>query len=407
MLQQLDTLIGFVLVLLLLSLVITIVVQMVSHVLNLRGQGLEWAVTTLFEKIDPQAGHTAEGKQALLDLAKSILRDKALTPSKSRSSSAVRKDELVRLLAEHIQTVGSKLPETSALKALVLKVPQLNKHQVESLLSVLPPTMAADVKAQVGTALGAVTTTLKDIETGISEWFTTVMDRSSEWFAIRMRSITAITAVLLCFILQIDSLRIIQQISSNAALRARLVESVEGTLRSVESGALAQSLSDPAIASDALDAMKAEVATHKDHAALRDKSEWKDLQQRLGTIPRMTALREGEKWLEGNVPAQDLRDTLLKIYDARYKEIAKDRLRDAQKAFGEGLARLDQTQLEIIPAGFSNYALLWDLRHFLGTLFTALLLALGAPFWFNVLRQLTTLRPMLANKVEEKPESKT
>jgi len=33
-----------------------------------------------------------------------------------------------------------------------------------------------------------------------------------------------------------------------------------------------------------------------------------------------------------------------------------------------------------------------------GVLTTAALLSLGAPFWFNMLKQLTNLRPLLANK---------
>jgi hypothetical protein len=33
-----------------------------------------------------------------------------------------------------------------------------------------------------------------------------------------------------------------------------------------------------------------------------------------------------------------------------------------------------------------------------GVLFTAAMLSLGAPFWFNMLKQLTGLRPILANK---------
>jgi hypothetical protein len=33
-----------------------------------------------------------------------------------------------------------------------------------------------------------------------------------------------------------------------------------------------------------------------------------------------------------------------------------------------------------------------------GVLLTAALLSLGAPFWFNMLKQLVNLRPVLANK---------
>jgi hypothetical protein len=46
-------------------------------------------------------------------------------------------------------------------------------------------------------------------------------------------------------------------------------------------------------------------------------------------------------------------------------------------------------------------------RHFLGIVAAAALLSLGAPFWFNLLRQLANLRTMLANKeAEERERSK-
>jgi len=40
-------------------------------------------------------------------------------------------------------------------------------------------------------------------------------------------------------------------------------------------------------------------------------------------------------------------------------------------------------------------------RHLLGMLITALSLSVGAPFWFNMLRELANLRPLLAGKVEQ------
>jgi hypothetical protein len=36
-------------------------------------------------------------------------------------------------------------------------------------------------------------------------------------------------------------------------------------------------------------------------------------------------------------------------------------------------------------------------------LFTAALLSLGAPFWFNTLKKMSSLRPALARLVEEQP----
>jgi len=43
--------------------------------------------------------------------------------------------------------------------------------------------------------------------------------------------------------------------------------------------------------------------------------------------------------------------------------------------------------------------------HFVGILATAGLLALGAPFWFNMLKNLTSLRPALATLIEKRPTS--
>jgi hypothetical protein len=44
------------------------------------------------------------------------------------------------------------------------------------------------------------------------------------------------------------------------------------------------------------------------------------------------------------------------------------------------------------------------LVHLIGVLMTAGLLTLGAPFWFNLLKNLTSLRPALAASVEKRPD---
>ncbi|MGH9424865.1 MAG: hypothetical protein ACRD2L_00940, partial [Terriglobia bacterium] len=44
-------------------------------------------------------------------------------------------------------------------------------------------------------------------------------------------------------------------------------------------------------------------------------------------------------------------------------------------------------------------------RHFLGMIITAALLTLGAPFWFNLLKNLMNLRPAVATLVARRPQS--
>ncbi len=52
--------------------------------------------------------------------------------------------------------------------------------------------------------------------------------------------------------------------------------------------------------------------------------------------------------------------------------------------------------LVALPKYPDDFAKLADLRHFTGILFTTLLLSLGAPFWYNALKQLLQLRSKLA-----------
>ena len=45
------------------------------------------------------------------------------------------------------------------------------------------------------------------------------------------------------------------------------------------------------------------------------------------------------------------------------------------------------------------------MQHLLGLLASAALLSLGAPFWFNILKSLTNLRPLLAQEVDKNPNA--
>ena len=68
-------------------------------------------------------------------------------------------------------------------------------------------------------------------------------------------------------------------------------------------------------------------------------------------------------------------------------------------------AQADRIKQDLAKAGFEiqfvkSWADLFELfkgKSLLGILVTAGLLSLGAPFWFNMLRSLSNLRPLLAN----------
>jgi len=81
MLSTLDTVIAFAVIMTVLSLLITIIVQMVSAAFSLRGKNLANALALTFQTIDPNIGKHAHF------LAAQILRDPILSDSIWRKKS--------------------------------------------------------------------------------------------------------------------------------------------------------------------------------------------------------------------------------------------------------------------------------------------------------------------------------
>ena len=65
-------------------------------------------------------------------------------------------------------------------------------------------------------------------------WFDTVMNRTTDRFVIQTRRFTVAFAILLAFGLQIDSLDLIKNLSTDAELRAVLVQGADQTLEKAD-----------------------------------------------------------------------------------------------------------------------------------------------------------------------------
>jgi len=69
-------------------------------------------------------------------------------------------------------------------------------------------------------------------------------------------------------------------------------------------------------------------------------------------------------------------------------------------------AQLTNSGMSLIAQPYPcGWAWLWPWRHLLGLFLSAAFLSLGAPFWFNTLKSLTNLRPVLAQQVDKQPSS--
>src|SRR5258706_97480 len=108
MLDSLDTLIAFALIFTIVSLLITILVQMITSFLSLRGKNLAWGIAEAFEAIAPELKAEVKGRGKLL--ADNLLKDPLISDSqigsKVKAANVVRADELFDLL--HRIATGKK-----------------------------------------------------------------------------------------------------------------------------------------------------------------------------------------------------------------------------------------------------------------------------------------------------------
>ena len=309
---------------LLLSLLITVFVQAVIAVTRLRGSNLLWGVERLIGQLDPRLKEQAAG------LANKVLRHPALTHLPKRPATALRPSELVLVLKDLADNDPSLTPETQqVLNGMFERAAGEGSTEMvakaEELIGKLDksfPGQTAVLRETVERTLGAT----QQIVVKVDAWFDTVMDRTSERFKMYSRLFTILCAFAFGFLLQIDALAVIRQLSNNSAMRDRVVAIAEPALKT----------------------------------------------------------------------AEDLQSQAQQQTDAD----AVARLKALQPILSNLNHQLDDTSLTLVPEdplAFPGYG---EPRHLIGMFMTAILLSLGAPFWYNALRRVSDLRPIVARNVE-------
>jgi hypothetical protein len=282
MLQWFDTFVGMVVVLLGLSLIVMIVTQVVSTILNLRGRNLKNGIKILVENADMNLKEYAEtiSQKAL---SHPLISDTWSIRKEWNLATTVRPDELKNIL---------------------------------------------DILAESGTQpwREVLQQKLTDIQTSIDKWFDGSMDRASQYFAMNIRFITVLFSIVIAFSLHLDAYSLFSQISDNPEIRAKLMVSSDALLKQAEVG--------------------------------------------LGTTSPVT-----------KADIDKLKEQVNSI-----KDIKNDIL---------------NAKLQLIPQPYPGFLVYKFNRHFWGVLAMAGLLSLGAPFWFNILKRMSNLRPVLAGKDEE------
>jgi hypothetical protein len=425
MLQQLDTAIAFVVVMLMLSLLVTAVVQVISALLDLRGKNLVRALSDLFNQIDPDLRGsiqlplkekiknwlTRRRVTLATKLAESIATHPTLAHTFARAK-AIRKDELLAVIKDLTSDKPAGKIDAAVLEklkvAVAAQVPGGTgtadaAQAIADKLAIQFPAIKDDLKKAVTETMGQVSR----LELGVEKWFDTVMDRASDIFTRWTRVITLVVSVLLVALLHIDAGLILRQISTSADIRAGLTKLSDTALAQAD-----ETLQDGYRATAALNAV-----AKKHH----DKPEVEAL---LKNASGLVTCVEGKQWLNqhskeissGKDTPLDM-DALQDEFAGACKEQTEAALAKSNDRIGKIGHELAETDLTLIPQRIADHPVFhsgsghcvvynWAAAytngpHLLGTLAMVVLLSLGAPFWFNALRQLSNLKPAISSKIEK------
>ena len=414
MLQSLDTLIAFIVILLTTSLLVTILVQMLSSAFALRGKNLGNALALTFQSIDPTIGADA------YKLAERILADPRLSDSLFANKKAgktvnpnqdapwgwwslgkgwqlagdIRSDEIHQLLTKISCTAGDNLGPAATNLLGKLGVPNIDVAKAKSDLDAIETsanTLADSAeKTAVTNAVTAATASLQSVAVHIAteldslaQHFNAAHDRAQQWFQTHTRIFTIACGILLAFLLQLDSVEIFKFVSTNAAGRAALVASADKVVKEADS---------------TLDEKGGLIKRIADAWASKHKQAPIDLKG----ISHTGQLQEALANKTSDFQAKDFDDLVEATTKAYYKD-QSDMLTELTKG-------VSATGFDFLPKKLGQRwgaygETFW--AHFWGMLVTAGLLSLGAPFWYNSLKDLTSLRPAVSKLIGEEKAAET
>lgn len=335
MLKTVDVFIGLALVMLLVSMIVTVITQAATSILNSRGRHLLKGIADMLEQL-----HPGIDRQIAEQIANAALRNPLVSAGNGRLGNVVHRDELTKLLLELGAGEDPKELPVDARQALQKALvengickggtPEEICNQIEDRLrnvrtlalqlELAHPELTNAARARVALIQQANSQFLAKINL----WFDQTMDRVSERFTLHTRYVTLLAGLAVALSLQLDTTALVSRLSTDNDLRSSLLNIAETQSKTGD-------------------------ANSRDAVQLTD------------------------------IDRQNLKDLVV------------------NNVIG-------------IPESLSDWQGRWNRDNFLtkslGIVLTALLLSLGAPFWYSMLQNLIRLRSVLAGKDDEQRDTR-
>lgn len=426
----LDVVIGLVFIYLLYSLLATVLSEIFATAFKLKALNLREAIGRMLEDIDiPGAvttGAAVKKDHRLLDSVKFARKTKGefvdkfyQTPKIVKlGSSGVFGTPSSYKPSAFSDTIFSILEIEGMVNKAVLDDPQL-----ATLKKAFAPATARFVKGLWDNSFGDIATFRWKLE----DWFNQTMEQSIEWYKRKIRVITLCIGFVMAWLFNADTFNIVKTLSTDDKAREQLVQMATAYIENGQVDVVKQPNANPEV-SKALSTLGAQINTI-DSAIIKNRSEAEKMgaaeslktakDSLLQSIVSLEAEKQQLITQIAQLKGSSRLDSLTKIRKQLEQDIAR-----ANSVMGMGAWPADSVKVHydsalhtivyvpqidpgglseedaavrngtIILAGCKKTAYFFRLfaSNFFGFLLTAFAISLGAPFWFDLLNKLISLR---------------
>jgi hypothetical protein len=409
----LDVVIGLVFIYLLYSLYATVIMEMISAFLGLRGRNLDYALKRMLMDKDAKGGW-------FLDILKRMVESFVQVTGRSMNmkTTDLYKNFFKERTIEHLSNGGinnkpSYLPKESFTKGIIdairTKDPDLDK--LNNLIQGLEKLPESEAKKHIISLLDDANNDLIKFKLLLEQWFDNTMDRAVGWYKRSVQILLFITGMGLAVIFNVDTIASIKKLSSDKDAREQLVRMA--TDFSDEHRSLVEEVRKDATTDttkkkspdnpSAPVTVNRELATTDAQKALMERLDsltqiknmlHDDIVQSQNVLSSSWNLSSVIRWDEKMRDSKTMHRDSTQVYYTNcgsnmyltvHKSVDKDVLA-ARKLKNKTKTRVS------INTFWYKVSYVFSRDHFWGYLITAIAISLGAPFWFDLLNKLVKLK---------------
>ena len=411
MLKTLDILIGVATVMLLFSMAVTIVTQFFTTLFRNRQRNLRDGLAGLLRQIDPNIC-----KDVAKELSSTVLKHPLVAGQSKTMGKTVSREELTTLIME-IAAGQSPANVTPRVQAAALDLLKKNGvadpagtlkciRDVALQLEKASPELANDVRHSMAILQEAKS----EYVAKIHGWFDQTIDRVSDRFTQTARVWTFAAALLVAVTVQLDTFALVNRLSVDDQFREavgknaqKLLEEAAPSQKATDSsGASNQTSTPPPTASPSPSPAATPAPSTPVPSAGKKNSPVKGVSQPAkqdATKDKGKADTKSGSGTAGGATGGSNSSEGGKSADAGQNKNQAAPAKSPTEVQKDYYNLLSTAGLVTLPG--EHWSERWDWGKFPGILFSALLLSLGAPFWYKSLQDLLRLRSSMAQKDEQ------